>query len=115
MRLEDLIYRQIRLSSQAFGPGRRTEGLRKHVMKELDEVAQDPEDHTEWIDVAILGLDGAWRALRERYPFASDHVLAGRITESLEAKIRINERREWPDWREAGQDQPIEHIKPGRE
>lgn len=60
---------QRRWSEATFGPGPRTLGITAHIRKELQEIEDDPTDLTEWIDVAILALDGAWRTggLR-RYP-----------------------------------------------
>jgi hypothetical protein len=51
----------------------------KHIKKELDdEIAHDPLDLGEWIDVIILGLDGAWRtghgrSTRHAIPLDNSH------------------------------------------
>jgi hypothetical protein len=60
--LKDYLLRQKDWSERAFGEGRRTEGICKHIEKELAEIRAYPEDIMEWVDVAILALDGAWRA-----------------------------------------------------
>ena len=71
-----------------------------HIRKELIEIEAEPTDVTEWIDVAILALDGAWR---------SGHS-PQEVTEALLAKLERNRLREWPDWRTATPGQPIEHV-----
>lgn len=109
--LHALVKRQIAMSDEAFGPGPRSEGIHKHIHKELEEIAADPLDVLEWIDVVILGLDGAWRAVRESAPWLDHEDLAVTIAKALQYKIGINEEREWPDWRTVGQDQPIEHER----
>ncbi|MCP1674374.1 hypothetical protein J2T57_001476 [Natronocella acetinitrilica] len=54
--------RQRAFSEETFGPGARTRGLVDHIRKEIIEVADAPDDLVEWIDLALLFLDGAWRA-----------------------------------------------------
>ena len=49
----------------------------------------------------ILAFDGAWRAGH------NPEIIA--VT--LLSKMAENMRREWPDWREVGEDNPIEHIR----
>lgn len=93
--------RQIAFSKKAFGPFDRTPGIVAHIRKELDEVAASPGDVTEWMDIVLLGLDGAWRA-----GYSEEE-----ITEALAAKLAKNEARQWPDWRDIPPDQPIEHVK----
>lgn len=93
--------RQRAFSEKAFGPGTRTKGVLAHIRKELNEIEAAPEDVSEWIDVVLLALDGAWRA-----GFTSAEIAA-----ALEAKQGKNERRTWPDWRTASEDAPIEHSR----
>ncbi len=95
--------RQIAFSEKTYGPGTRTKGVCDHVRKELAEIEAAPGDACEWIDVIILGFDGAWRA----------GYTAEEIVESLAAKQTKNEGRKWPDWRTASPDQAIEHIRAG--
>lgn len=97
------IARQRDWSAQTFGPRPRTFGITDHIRKELAEIEDDPTDVTEWADVVILALDGAWRAGHE--PQA--------IIDAIVAKQAVNEARVWPDWREVGEDAAIEHIEPG--
>ena len=87
-------------STKTFGPGLRL-GVIDHLRKELDEVAEDPTDLSEWVDVIILGFDGAWRAGHE--PQA--------IIDAIKAKQARNEARTWPDWRTADSDKAIEHDR----
>lgn len=93
--------RQIAFSEKTFGPGMRTNGVLDHIRKELAEIEKEPADTNEWIDVVILGLDGAWRS----------GASAEEIIIRLQAKQEKNEKRSWPDWRLVGQDQAIEHDR----
>ena len=56
------IIRQKEFSLNTFGPGRRTKGVCEHIRKEMKEIEADPKDIWEWVDVIILGFDGAWRS-----------------------------------------------------
>ncbi len=93
--------RQRAFSVKAFGPGARAEGISDHIRKELAEVAAAPEDLSEWIDIVLLGFDGAWRAGH------SSVAIAG----ALAGKLAKNERRDWPDWRTADPNKAIEHNR----
>ena len=95
------IERQRKWSRETFGPGSRLLGVLDHIRKELDEIAAAPTDVTEWVDVVILALDGAWRAGYEPH----------QIIAAIKAKQAKNEAREWPDWREASEDTAIEHVR----
>ena len=95
------LYRQREWSRLTFGPGERTQGVIDHIRKELAEIEKDPTDISEWIDVVILALDGAWRAGHS--PEA--------IVSALIAKQGKNESRQWPDWRTAELGKAIEHIR----
>lgn len=97
------LFRQRAFSLKTFGPGERTAGVLDHIRKELAEVAADPGDVMEWIDLVILALDGAWRAGHE--PRA--------IVDALVAKQTRNEGRTWPDWRTADPTKAIEHDRTG--
>ena len=94
------IAHQRRWSSQTFGPGLRL-GVIDHLRKELVEIEADPTDLDEWVDIIILGFDGAWRAGHE--PQA--------IIDAIKAKQVRNEARVWPDWRTADRDKAIEHDR----
>ncbi len=95
------LIRQIAFSSKAFGGGYRPKGIIDHIRRELGEIEQAPHDLKEWIDIVLLGLDGAWR---------SSHT-PEEICRALADKLEENERRTWPDWRTADPDKAIEHIK----
>ncbi len=93
--------RQREWSERTFGPGERSQGVVDHIRKELIEIETAPLDLIEWIDVAILALDGAWRA-----GHSPDDIIA-----ALVEKQTKNEGRKWPDWRTAEPGKAIEHIK----
>lgn len=95
------LQRQREFSEKTFGPGQRTQGVIDHIRKELVEIEEAPGDLSEWIDVVILALDGAWRIGAS--PDAIIAALAGKQAE--------NEARQWPDWRRAAPDKAIEHFR----
>ena len=95
------LQRQREWSERTFGPGSRTFGVLDHIRKELREIEAKPHDLSEWIDVAILALDGAWRA-----GYTADDIIA-----ALVKKQTKNEARTWPDWRTAAPDKAIEHER----
>lgn len=98
---KDHLEKQAKFSSKTFGPGDRTKSVIDHIRKELDEILEDPTDLSEWIDVVILALDGAWRV-----GYSPDEII-----NQLVEKTRINEQRKWPDWRKADPDKAIEHVR----
>ena len=57
-----MVWKQREWSRETFGPGPRTNALIDHIKKELIEIEEKPYDLKEWIDIVILGLDGAWRS-----------------------------------------------------
>lgn len=95
------LQRQREFSEHTFGPGARTAGICDHIRKELKEIEANPSDLTEWIDVVILALDGAWRAGGSPQ----------QIIDALVAKQAKNESRIWPDWRTVPSDKAIEHVR----
>lgn len=95
------LYRQRAFSERTFGPGTRTAGVLDHIRKELHEIEAKPDDVSEWVDVILLALDGAWRA-----GFSPEQ-----IAQAIAAKQERNESRKWPDWRNADPGKAIEHIK----
>lgn len=84
-----------------FGPGMRTGMVLSHMRKEIREIECKPDDLEEWIDMALLAFDGAWRT------GASPHVIARTFSD----KLRTNMQRQWPDWRTVHPDEAIEHIR----
>lgn len=96
--------RQREFSLKTFGPAGdidRLAGVLAHINKELSEIAEDPFDLYEWIDVMILAFDGAMRA----------GYRPSEIIEALVAKQTTNEARNWPDWRNVPAGEPIEHVR----
>ena len=101
-RLQTHLRRQQAFSEKTFGPDVRRSQILKHIQKELVEIEEaGGEDLSEWMDVVILALDGAWRA-----GFTPEEICRG-----LEAKQWKNEQRKWPDWHTANPDEPIEHVR----
>lgn len=97
---ERYVERQKEWSEKTFGPGPRTEGVLKHIEKEIAEVRAAPSDMDEWLDIVMLALDGAWRA---------GHSTKD-ICDGLERlQMRNMYRRNWPP--PAPPDQPNEHIR----
>jgi hypothetical protein len=90
-------------SRKTFGPGTRLAGILQHIEKELVEIRDEPHDISEWIDVVILALDGAWRAGAQPVE----------IVDTLLTKYATNRARTWPDWRTASEDAAIEHLERG--
>lgn len=68
-------------------------------------------DPKEWVDVALLSLDGLWRSLRARYTELTDMEIAELAFEMIESKQTRNEARDWPDWRTMSPDKAIGHVK----
>jgi hypothetical protein len=88
-------------SLQTFGPDRRVNGICDHIRKELVEIEAEDGPLSEWIDVIILGFDGANRT----------GASPEQIVEALVAKQIKNEGRSWPDWRTSDPDKAIEHDR----
>jgi hypothetical protein len=99
------LHRQRSFSLKTFGPGDRAKGVTDHIERELIEIREDPKDLKEWIDVAILAFDGAWRS----------GATPEEIVAAFEAKQTKNENRKWPDWRTADPDKAIEHVRTDEE
>ena len=111
----DHLKRQIAWSRATFGPGARTEGVLDHIRKELDEIQEAHGDPAEWVDVAILALDGLWRSLKAVYPHLTTDEIAKLVFTFIVKKQAKNEERYWPDWRTADPDKAIEHDRSERE
>lgn len=95
------IARQAEWSEKTFGPGDRTLGVIDHIKKELQEIEIDPTDSSEWADVIILAIDGAWRS----------GISPQGIIDAVVAKQLKNESRVWPDWRASDPTKAIEHDR----
>lgn len=112
--------RQAAVSRAIFGPGARTAGVSDHIKKELKEIAAcHPDDDegraAEWVDVAILGLDGLLRAISVARPGATCPEIAATAAQMIAQKQSRNEMRDWPDWRTAPKDKAIEHVRTAEE
>ena len=99
MNIIKFLRNQIEWSRSVFGSGRRTEGILKHIAKEIEEVRKEPDDLMEWIDIATLALDGAWRAGHNPEAIAA----------ALQEKLEINKARKWnvPD----SENEAVEHVR----
>jgi hypothetical protein len=98
--LQAWLERQQKFSTRTFGPGDLKEKIAAHIRKELEE-ALESNAVEEWIDIAILAFDQAWRAAGNR-----DAVIM-----TFHMKQQTNMRRKWPDWREVPHGQPVEHVR----
>ena len=96
--LSTVITWQRNWSLRTFGSGKRTEGLCRHIEKELAEIRSKPQDLEEWIDVILLAMDGAWRA----------GYTDGQVADALLAKQLKNHKRQWVV---GAQDEPCEHVR----
>lgn len=95
------LHRQRQFSLATFGPGARVAGVTDHIARELAEVRASGGDLSEWVDVIILGLDGALRS-----GASPEEIIA-----AIVAKQTRNEARQWPDWRTADPQAAIEHVR----
>jgi hypothetical protein len=93
--------RQWEWSKRTFGPGKRTLGIIDHITKELREIAAKPDDLSEWVDVAILAMDGYWRHGGTPEQFMRD----------MQAKQDKNFARVWPA--PTSEDVAVEHDRTG--
>jgi len=89
-------------SRETFGPGDRYAGVIAHIRKELDEIAEEPSSLTEWVDVVLLAMDGAWRSAR-----ADGAALVAEMIR----KDRENRGRTWPDWRTLKEGEVAERVR----
>lgn len=101
MDLAEHVRRQAEFSLRTFGPGRRTAMVVDHIRKELAEIEAAPDDPEEWIDVALLALDGAWRT----------GASPEEVVQTWRIKFERNLARTWPDWRTVPGDQAIHHER----
>ena len=74
--------------TRTFGPDRLTRTVTEHIRSELAEITAAPTDVTEWADVVLLALAGAWRAGHDSQA----------IIDAIHAKQGVNEGRTWPGW-----------------
>lgn len=117
MDLEQHLVRQMAFSKATYGPGKRTEGVLKHIEKEVEEVRKSNGSASEWVDLVILSLDGLTRELsyegtsQER--ILSSEFIAKEARRMIVDKQNVNENRTWPDWRTMSAGKAIEHDRTG--
>lgn len=99
--LVEHLRKQIEWSRNTFGPENRVHGICDHIRKEVEEVIASNGSLKEWIDIVILGFDGAWRS-----GASPEQIIA-----ELVAKMERNYSRTWPDWRTMPSDKAIEHVR----
>jgi len=98
MSLKTLLEDQILWSMKTFGPAYRTEGILRHIEKELQEIRENPDDLSEYIDVIILALDAYWR--RGGMP--------DELEDAIAKKQEINRGR---TYHLTAEDEPSEHVR----
>jgi hypothetical protein len=86
-------------SYATFGTGPQTIGLMRHIEKELDEIRENPNDLSEWVDVMLLALDGYLR-----HGGTVENVLR-----DMQAKQEKNFARRWVP--STGESTPVEHDR----
>lgn len=100
----EYIRTHVEWSDRTFGVGDHTEGLLKHIQKEIEEVREiSPYSITEWVDIIILAIDGAHRQGYSPMQIAS----------MLIEKQNINANRKYP--KITNPDEPTEHIQEDNE
>ncbi|MHB8226259.1 dATP/dGTP pyrophosphohydrolase domain-containing protein [Acidithiobacillus sp.] len=95
------LHRQRDFSLRTFGPGDCAARLLDHIRKELLEIEASPTDITEWVDVVMMALDGAWRA----------GYMPEAVAQAIADKQGVNEARQWPDWQKSDPDKAMEHVR----
>lgn len=126
--------RQCAVGREKFGPGVRTKGVMEHIKQEFDEIltAESLEEAAEeWTDVVILAMDGHLRAVREKLreqmggaegvqvdPAGNVIGWNGEPTNDFVAAVALrlirqkqgkNELRDFANWRDASEDEAINH------
>lgn len=105
--------RQMAFSRATWGPGKRQRGIVEHLRKELIELEESGGAPEEWADIVLLALDGLLRSNafnNPDRPLTSDGSAKAALQDIL-FKQSKNELRVWPNWREASQNEAIEHKR----
>jgi hypothetical protein len=84
MNLLRWLHRERAFSNRALGPGERAAGIIADIRMDLAMIEARPRPLTEWVDVAALALDGAWRTGAE----------PEEICEALQELLERNEQRQ---------------------
>jgi hypothetical protein len=104
---------QITWSAKTFGTEARKEGLLRHIERECNEVrtaeSGGSNELSEWIDIVMLALDGAWRREWSSTFYTTNEAVAEEVVTALLAKMAVNQAREWPA-PGVPEDQPVEHV-----
>lgn len=101
MSLDVLLMVKREWSLSVFGPDYTYGELLAHIRKEVAEVAANPNDTTEWIDIILLAMDGYWRA-NDRTSRAQN------LMRDLAAKVEENKYRQWE---RSAPGEPMEHKR----
>ncbi|CAN7516266.1 DUF550 domain-containing protein [Pseudoxanthomonas sp. LjRoot168] len=99
--LAQYLREQSKWSQDTFGPGPMVESLLDHIRKEITEVSEAPGDVVEWVDIAMLALDGALRC----------GVTPAEVIATLAAKFAVVKERQWPAAGSTPPGEAICHIK----
>jgi len=107
LKLEGVYNEIIQWAATTFGPSseRGPIGPLKHLEKEAKEAQESPFDESEYADCMILVMDCAHRA----------GIDLDDLIDSVIRKMEVNKSREWPDWKDSDQNEPIEHIREEQE
>lgn len=100
--LRQYIVEHMQWSRETFGEGAHTEGLLRHIEKEVQEVRSEElavHRMRELVDIIILTLDAMWR----------EGFTAEEIVSALIEKQNINKKRKYPKITDP--DQPTEHLR----
>lgn len=107
MSMKDFWDAQAEWSRETFGPDshRGPKGPLKHLVKEVQRelLGRDGNlnDLEEYADLQFLVFDAARRA-----GFTYEELLRGCFD-----KLAKNKARQWPDWRTAPVEDPVEHVR----
>lgn len=91
-------------SQRVFGP-QTTTGVLNHVRSEVEEIQEEPTDITEWVDLILLGMDGAMRSCPDPKTAPQEVVRA------IRDKFEVVKKRQYPDWRTLAPDEASYHEK----
>lgn len=94
----EVIAKQHAWSQRTFGTHTDTEGNCRHIEKELREARANPGDVFEWVDIAMLAIDGALR----------NGFTPEQIIDAYAQKVEINLARKW---QRGAPGEPIEHVR----
>jgi len=100
MNLIPFIEAQREWSARTFGETPRAEGLLAHIAKECEEIRAEPSKLSEWCDIIILAIDGAWR----------QGYSPEMICDALEKKQAVNFTRVY---NVGAENEPCEHVRGG--